>query len=286
MTWDLIQGDSFELLKKLPEASVDAVVCDPPYGLKFMDKDFDKLGEGAQQREWHKGWAKEALHVLKPGGFLLAFGGSRTFHHLASAVEEAGFEIRDCVMWLYGSGFPKSHDISKAIDKAAGAKREVVGSGVTGAAYTRGDRRNADEGFEGGQVERDITAPATPEAEQWQGWGTALKPAHEPIVVARKPFKGTVVKNVLAWGTGSLNIDGCRIGPTTQGSGDSSKGIGGKADPRGCPVHGLRRVRKDDQGPPLSAQKGETTTDVREGLSVEGNERQGQSEVNGRGLDD
>ena len=118
----VIHGDCVDELKKMSENSIDAIVTDPPDGLKFMGKEFDDLGEGAQQREWHKAWAKEALRVLKPGGHLIAFGGTRTYHHLATAIEEAGFEIRDQIQWLYGSGFPKSLNVSKAIDKSKGKK--------------------------------------------------------------------------------------------------------------------------------------------------------------------
>jgi hypothetical protein len=150
--------------------------------------------------------------VLKPGGHLLAFGGARTYHRLACAVEDAGFEIRDQIMWVYGSGFPKSLDVSKAIDKAAGAEREVVGNTATCSGRTIGAGTSG--GYHGDIVSghcRDITAPATPDAERWQGWGTALKPAHEPIALARKPLVGTVAANVLAHGTGALNVDGCRV---------------------------------------------------------------------------
>ena len=171
----VIPGDCLNILRSLGENTVDAVVTDPPYGLGFMGKAWDALPPGEE-------WARECLRVLKPGGHLLAFGGTRTWHRLAVAVEDAGFELRDSIAWLYGSGFPKSLDVSKAIDKAAGATREVIGQ------------------------------HATPEAEQWSGWGTALKPAFEPIVVARKPLaKGTVAANVLEHGTGALNIDACRI---------------------------------------------------------------------------
>src|SRR5690606_26970399 len=159
---------------------------------------------------WHYRWAVEALRVLKPGGHLLAFGGTRTYHRMACAVEDAGFEVRDCLMWLYGSGFPKSLDVSKAIDKKLGAERKIVGlkpytndGSVRGNSYNKG-------GYE--RVQLPITAPATPEAKQWEGWGTALKPANEPIVLARKPIsEKTIAENVLKWGTGGLNIDGCRI---------------------------------------------------------------------------
>ena len=185
--------------------------------------------------QWCELWAVECLRVLKPGGHLLAFGGTRTWHRLACAVEDVGFEVRDNIAWMYGSGFPKSMDVSKAIDKAAGAEREVVG--------TRKQRANLPESnvpmnVSKGEVEL-ITAPATDAAREWQGWGTALKPAFEPVVVARKPLIGTVAANVLAHGTGALNIDGCRIGTQemvkTQGTG---KGVVvGKSDSMAGPQY-------------------------------------------------
>jgi hypothetical protein len=155
-------------------------------------------------------WA-ECLRVLKPGGHLLAFGGSRTWHRMAVAIEDAGFEMRDSSAWLYGSGFPKSLDISKAIDKAAGAEREVIAQRTDGMSKTA---MKPDKGWNANSMGNtiDVTAPATDEAKKWQGWGTALKPAFEPIVVARKPLVGTVAANVLLWGVGGLNIDGSRIG--------------------------------------------------------------------------
>ena len=197
---ELLLGDCLEVMKTLPDCSVDAVVTDPPYGLAFMGKrwDYDVPTVAV--------WA-ECLRVLKPGGHLLAFAGTRTQHRMAVRIEDAGFEIRDMIAWVYGSGFPKSLDVSKAIDKAAGAEREVTGS------------RMGDIGIQGGnfagKTERGVIelrdAPATPEAHQWVGWGTALKPALEPITVARKPLEGTVAANVLAHGTGGLNVDGCRV---------------------------------------------------------------------------
>jgi site-specific DNA-methyltransferase (adenine-specific) len=189
----------------MPDASVDSVVTDPPYLIGFMGKGWDAADGIAGQPEV---WA-ECLRVLKPGGHLLAFGATRTYHRMTVAIEDAGFDIRDSLHWVYGSGFPKSLDVSKAIDKMAGAEREVVGSKVTGKART-------DEGWNGGQQEVPVTAPATDAARQWSGWGTALKPAHEPIVVARKPLVGTVAGNVLAYGTGALNIDGCRVGTSDE----------------------------------------------------------------------
>jgi site-specific DNA-methyltransferase (adenine-specific) len=148
------------------------------------------------------------LRVLKPGGHLLAFGGTRTYHRMAVAIEDAGFEVRDSIHWLYGSGFPKSLDVSKAIDRAAGVEREVLGRGQNYGVSTASDGKQAYGDYAG---EWDITAPATDAAKQWDGWGTALKPAHEPIVVARKPLVGTVAQNVLQHGTGALNINGGRV---------------------------------------------------------------------------
>jgi site-specific DNA-methyltransferase (adenine-specific) len=164
-------------------------------------------------QSWHYAWAVEAYRVLKPGGHLLAFGGTRTYHRLVCALEDAGFEIRDTVAWLYGQGFPKSLNVSKAIDKAAGVTRGKV-------ARVRVDGRSGSslnhtvEGYSGIGLDAGLTSgpPATPDAAVWEGWGTALKPAFEPIVVARKPLsERTVAANVLRWGTGALNIDACRI---------------------------------------------------------------------------
>ena len=246
----LHHGDCLDVLRSLPDASVDSVVTDPPYGLEFMGKDWDapwkqgadvhaeartrrademvdeskrrfiassvnKYAAGLPFQQWCEAWATECLRVLKPGGHLLAFGGTRTWHRLACAVEDAGFEVRDSIAWLYGSGFPKSLDVSKAIDKAAGAEREVVGPSLR---HVSGKPEQRTEGLNGSGTFAEsvgmgafITAPATPDAERWQGWGTALKPAFEPVVVARKPLTGTVAANVLSWGTGALNVDGCRI---------------------------------------------------------------------------
>ena len=204
---DLRCMDCMELMRDLPDNSVDSIVTDPPYGLSFMGKkwDYDVPSEDV--------W-RECLRVLKPGGHLLAFAGTRTQHRMAVRIEDAGFEIRDMIAWVYGSGFPKSLDVSKAIDKAAGAEREVVGTIKGGQpAISQDGKYSPIKGKTpvNGRVDQDITAPATEAARQWQGWGTALKPALEPITVARKPFPGTVAANVLEHGTGAINIDVSRI---------------------------------------------------------------------------
>ena len=200
----LLLGDCLEQLKELPDNSVDSVVTDPPYGLSFMGKKWDYDVPSVEV------WA-ECLRVLKPGGHLLAFAGTRTQHRMAVRIEDAGFEIRDMIAWVYGSGFPKSLDVSKAIDKAAGAEREVVGTVKKLQSYGL-ESNNCYSGGPDKNGIQDITAPATPEAQQWSGWGTALKPALEPITVARKPLgEKTVAANVLAHGTGALNVDGCRV---------------------------------------------------------------------------
>ena len=273
--FDLWHGDCIEVMRTLPDASVDSVVTDPPYELGFMGKGWDNSGIAYRVEVW-----SEALRVLKPGGHLLAFGGTRTWHRLACAIEDAGFEMRDSIAWMYGSGFPKSLDVSKAIDKNNGevgrlwkftawmrttgisskqindatatfmgghyltaksqpsiptpelwqvirplcgdvpgwvdelvqriaAEREVTGQYETASAAQQWMSNYGQQADLTAKERRDI--PATDAAKQWQGWGTALKPAFEPIVVARKPLIGTVAENVLAHGTGALNVDGCRI---------------------------------------------------------------------------
>jgi len=321
----IYNGDCLEVLRALPDASVDAVVTDPPYGLEFMGKEWDapwkcsgdvvvdpanvggfqdgnggnpysrsriRYGTGDGFQQWCELWAVECLRVLKPGGHLLAFGGTRTWHRLACAIEDAGFEVRDCLMWLYGSGFPKSLDVSKAMDKnnkddrrrrflrftewmrSTGItakqineitdsfmgshyltdreqpavptedmfsklrphlptvpddieelvrmrtveaenfkRREVIGKSLSGHGSSHAGQENA-YGF---KDHFNITAPNTDLAKQWHGWGTALKPAYEPAILARKPLRGTVADNVAQWGTGGLNIDGCRVGDDVVG---------------------------------------------------------------------
>ena len=200
-------GDCRNIIAELPDCSVDSIVTDPPYELGFMGKQWDGSGIAYDIELW-----RQCLRVLKPGGHLLAFGGTRTYHRMAVAIEDAGFEIRDSIHWLYGSGFPKSLDVSKALDKAAGAERDVVGSSRSNGLAMKPGTSTFSGGFTGERPDApDITAPATDAARQWEGWGTALKPAHEPILVARKPLSGTVAATVLEHGTGAINIDGCRI---------------------------------------------------------------------------
>jgi len=285
LTFTILHGKNLDILPTLPDNSVDSIVTDPPYELGFMGKKWDSSGIAYSVQLW-----TECLRVLKPGGHLLSFGGTRTYHRVAVAIEDAGFEIRDNIAWLYGSGFPKSLDVSKAIDKGTGENEkrrlefvawmkttglnakeinEIIGKADVGSHYLRLDQpaiatadlfdklrpylpevpeaierlvaertgiewtayknravlgkkewSNSENHFTPGQdhtkrVNLDITAPSTPEAQQWNGWGTALKPAHEPIIVARKPLEGTVANNVLTHGTGALNIDGSRIGTGT-----------------------------------------------------------------------
>lgn len=200
-------GDCRDVLAALPENSVDTVITDPPYELGFMGKSWDSSGVAFRPETW-----AAVLRVAKPGAMLLAFGGSRTFHRLTCAIEDAGWEIRDCMSWLYGSGFPKSLDISKAMDKAAGVEREVVGKNpnIRHGEPLRYRGQNARPNLVG--ADRPLTAPASDLARQWNGWGTALKPAWEPIVVAMKPLDGTFAENAQAWGVAGLNIDGGRIG--------------------------------------------------------------------------
>jgi DNA modification methylase len=272
-------GDCLDVLRELDDNSVDAVVTDPPYGIGFMGKEWDgpggMLGQMATGREqrgafayggthsrgyvdndspafqaWCQQWAAECLRVLKPGGHLVAFGGTRTWHRLACAIEDAGFEVRDTLAYMYGSGFPKSLDVSKAIDKAArgvpqgAADPSSPNHGNYRTTKTEGKRWDGDSGqgygaggsrfLADGTVSDSATdrvesgsAAVVADAARWQGWGTALKPAYEPVVLARKPLSGTVAANALAWGTGALNVDGCRVGTdggTSRGANGSNAG--------------------------------------------------------------
>ena len=200
----ILCGDCRDQLKTLPDNSIDSIVTDPPYELGFMGKSWDASGIAYNVDMW-----RECLRVLKPGGHMLAFSGSRTYHRMTCAIEDAGFEVRDQIMWVYGSGFPKSLNVSKAIDAHHGAER-TGGSRVWSGGSRSGGISHGGE--QGGTSERIIyDEPATDDAKKWDGWGTALKPAHEPICVARKPLEGTVAQNVLKWGVGGLNIDASRV---------------------------------------------------------------------------
>lgn len=235
---DIRHGDCLKVLRDLPDNSVDSVVTDPPYGLSntkpqqvadvlaawvtgeteavpakkggFMGKDWDSFVPPPAV------WV-ECLRVLKPGGHMAVFAGARTQDLMGLSIRLAGFEIRDTLGWIYGSGFPKGMDVSKAIDKAAGAEREVVSERP---AYGIGGNGILSGHAEGATAK--VTAPATPEAVKWDGWGTALKPAIEPIILARKPLVGTVANNVLEHGVGGLNIDACRVGDDVRPKGAST----------------------------------------------------------------
>jgi site-specific DNA-methyltransferase (adenine-specific) len=255
-------GDCIEVLRQLPDCSIDAVITDPPYGIRFMGQAWDGADISERQRRgqatspmpqgvggpnggyrsaaaeagrydlranaefqaWCEAWATECLRVLRPGGHLAAFGSTRTYHRLTAGIEDAGFEIRDTLAWMFGSGFPKSLDVAKAITGAqtgagsnSGALRRLAMGDDYEPSGVRGNRDGVTRRSDTGMADRDIEL--TPDAQEWTGWGTALKPGYEPIVLARKPLAGTVAGNVLAHGTGALNIDACRIG-----TGDDSEG--------------------------------------------------------------
>lgn len=203
MTWQVINGNSAEILKQYPDNSFDAVVTDPPYGINFLNKGWDSnVGEEEVYRQCYR--------VLKPGGHILAFSAARTYHHLAMTIERVGFEVRDQIMWIYGSGFPKSQDIGRQIDKSLG-KGIFTGTGVTQVSAGMRD-------FTGDKLPRTeklLHEPESEEAKRWSGWGTQLKPAHEPICMARKPLDcKNIATNVQQWGVGALNIDACRVATT------------------------------------------------------------------------
>ncbi len=226
----LIHGDCIEKMRELSENSVDSIVTDPPYELGFMGKSWDNTGIANNPEMW-----REAMRVLKPGGHMLAFSGTRTYHRMACAIEDAGFEVRDMIEWVYGSGFPKSLNIGKAVDKLQGNEREDLGEHIQN--KTNPDSKNRSWQSEEGVGNKWKLSKGT---SQYEGWGTALKPAHEPICMARKPLaEKTVAENCLKWGTGGINIDGCRVGTGTgkvverkssYGSDDSHFGGGKKRD--------------------------------------------------------
>ena len=223
-------GDMREVLRTLPDNSFDSCVCDPPYELGFMGKSWDSTGIAFDAAAW-----AEVFRVLKPGAHIVAFGGTRTWHRIAVAIEDAGFQIRDSLAWIYGQGMPKSSNISKLFDKAAGAEREVIGTRIlSGSAamstQEKGGTYASNTDSRGRKKEVDITAPATDLAKKYDGIGTALKPCIEPIILARKPLIGTLVQNYTAHGVGGLNIDACRTPaekPTGWGGGGSALEEGG-----------------------------------------------------------
>ena len=198
----LLLGDCLDKLKELDDNSVDSIVTDPPYGLSFMGKKWDY--DVPSQDVW-----EECIRVLKPGGHLLAFAGSRTYHRMTVRIEDAGFEIRDQLMWIYGSGFPKSMNVGMKVDEKLGNKRELVERPKSEQRPNADNSRDKNKDI-GGFAMSDNKYKSVGNSE-WEGWGTALKPSHEPIVMARKPLIGTVVDNVLEWGTGGINIDESRI---------------------------------------------------------------------------
>ena len=227
----VLNGNNIDLLKNYPDNFFDAVITDPPYGLgkepnaeelmkDWIEKGYHEVGgTGFMGKEWDAFvpqpifW-KEVFRVLKHGGHVVSFFGTRTYDWGVMAMRFAGFEVRDCIQWLYGSGFPKSHNISKAIDKMVGAEREVVGvikgMGKQNSEWNGTAKGRKQDSF---KSEFELTEPYTDNAKKWDGWGSALKPANEPIVLARKPLeKGlSIAENVLKWGTGGINIDGCRV---------------------------------------------------------------------------
>ena len=222
-------------MAQLDDNSIDSIVTDPPYGLSFMGKKWDYDVPSVDI------WS-ECLRVLKPGGHLLAFAGTRTQHRMAVNIEDAGFEIRDMIAWVYGSGFPKSLNIGKAVDKMQGNERKVVETYVK----KSGDF-NGENGIGRGNYD-DIELQKTKGNSEWEGWGTALKPALEPITVARKPIKGTVADNVLKWGTGGLNIDECRVGVRTENESGWSKSGSKASENRSMSGANYDRDAKDEAG--------------------------------------
>lgn len=202
----MIHGDCVEEMSKMEENSIDSIVSDPPYGLGFMGKDWDEFTP-KQFQDFSEAWGLEALRVLKPGGYCLAFSGTRTYHRMVCGLEDAGFKIITQLCWLFGSGFPKALNISKKIDEYYGKEREVIDKGKCGKNALMGGLRN--EEWNDGSFK--ITKPNHPEAQKWEGWYSQLKPAMEPIVMAQKPYEKTYANNVLKYGVGGLNIDRCRI---------------------------------------------------------------------------
>jgi site-specific DNA-methyltransferase (adenine-specific) len=248
----LLNGNCLEELKKLEDNSIDSIVTDPPYELGFMGKAWDASGIAFNVDVW-----RECLRVLKPGGHILSFGGTRTYHRMTVAIEDAGFEIRDCIAWMYGSGFPKSHNIGKAIDKLEGNEREVVGE-KTGGAYSSATNnlgikhviKNGEDGRKTLPTRGEDFGKITKGNSDWEGWGTSLKPAFEPVVMGRKPLVGTVANNVLTYGVGGLNIDESRVNTTDNlnggGYGGNNVGVATYALGDGRKTPPTNKLTKDD----------------------------------------
>jgi len=239
MTYKMVCGNCLDIMTTMDENSIDTIITDPPYGLNFMGMDWDHGVPGI--RFW-----QAAFRVAKPGAILLVFGGTRTWHRLACAIEDAGWELRDTMMWLYGSGFPKSHDISKAINKAAGVEREVVGN--TGRNPNRFIKFKEQDGCKGNPTNEDLTIPATPLASKWDGWGTALKPAFEPIIVAMAPRDGTYAHNAEKWGVAGLWIEGGRVGMRTENESGWSRSGSKASENRAMSGPNYARAPKNEAG--------------------------------------
>ena len=202
-SYKILEGSMLDILPTLEENSFDSCITDPPYELNFMGKSWDRSGIAFRKETW-----KQVYRVLKPGAYLCAFGGSRTFHRIACAIEDAGFEIRDTIMWLYGSGFPKSHNVGLDIDKRFGCENR-------GHRIATANRYHPDGTLEPNGENLPPYEGKTEEGKKWSGYGTCLKPAYEPIIVARKPIEKSVAENVLKYGCGAINIDECRVGNET-----------------------------------------------------------------------
>lgn len=236
MSYQLHHGDCLAILPTLEDCSVDAIVADPPAGIAFMGKAWDRdKGGKTEWIDWMFEVALQCRRVIKPGGHALVWAIPRTSHWTGSAWEDAGWQVRDKIYHVFGSGFPKSLDVSKAIDKAAGAERAGTGEFVRGGcrAARGGTELVGSDSIEAAKW-KQLTAPATPEAKQWAGWGTALKPAAEEWWLFRRPLEGTVAANVLKHGTGAINVDGCRVG-TDEGGWAGGAGLGYHG---GCSLEG------------------------------------------------
>jgi site-specific DNA-methyltransferase (adenine-specific) len=207
----IICGDCIDVMKEIDDNSIDTIVTDSPYGLSFMGKEWDNFGTDLRKfQEWTRLWAVEAIRVAKPGATMLCFGGTRTWHRLACGLEDAGWQIKDTVMWLYGQGFPKSLDIGKGVDKLQGNKREVIGSKTYGYQVSISKSR-VEQGYRPNLTNSTNEVIINKGNSEWEGYGTALKPAWEPIIMAMKPNEGSYVNNALKWGVAGLNIDESRI---------------------------------------------------------------------------